>query len=297
MSGQSWYRHNPRDFLDGVVGMSPDMIGAYIVCLNLIYARGGPIPFEPRWLSGCMGCSTRQATALVQRLIDAGKLTDIGGQLTNERAASELQDQAERSAKLAENGAKGGRKLGERFANQNETPAKNEADVAKTKTWPKPGSSIREEKRVDKKEIANAISSACVSDTGFDDFWKAYPKRVAKEGARKAWAAAVKRGVSPEHIAAAARRYAEHPPDEARFIPNPQTWLNGGRYDDEQMETRNGNGMGRHNGQSGGFGGRGPSRIEAIAAVVAAATQAPSACGERGSDSQTWGGNVAVFPR
>ncbi len=75
MSGQAWYRHYATKFLDGVVGMPPDQIGAYIVVLDLIYARGGAIPNDTRWLSGHMGCSTRAAGALVLRLIQRGKLS------------------------------------------------------------------------------------------------------------------------------------------------------------------------------------------------------------------------------
>lgn len=251
MSGQSWYRHSPRDFLDGVVGMTPDMIGAYIVCLDLIYARGGPIPFEPRWLSGCMGCSTRQASALVERLVAAGKLVLADGKLANQRAETELQEQAERSAKLAENGAKGGRKVGERSSNENETSAKNAPDVAISTTSQKPGSSIREEIRREKKDRANALSNLDAREAAFEDFWRAYPKKAGKIDARKAWAAAVKRGASPEHLAASAARYAAHPPDDPKFIPHPATWLNKGRYDDEIQETPHGR-MAGHHGQGSG---------------------------------------------
>ena len=79
----------------------------------------------------------------------------------------------------------------------------------------------------------------------FDQFWKAYPKRTGKEAARKAWAVVAKRGVTPDRIMAGLHRFAEHPPDDPQFIPHPATWLNQGRYDDEPMETRNGNSLGR----------------------------------------------------
>lgn len=79
----------------------------------------------------------------------------------------------------------------------------------------------------------------------FDQFWSAYPRRTGKEAARKAWAVVAKRGVTPDRIMAGLHRFAEHPPDDPQFIPHPATWLNQGRYDDEPMEARNGNGMGR----------------------------------------------------
>ena len=70
---------------------------------------------------------------------------------------------------------------------------------------------------------------------GFENFWKSYPRRVGKVAAEKAWAAACKRSDS-EAIITAASRYAQHPPDDPKFIPHPATWLNQGRYDDEEPQ-------------------------------------------------------------
>ncbi|MGW4883392.1 hypothetical protein [Streptomyces murinus] len=74
------------------------------------------------------------------------------------------------------------------------------------------------------------------ADTGFDDFWAAYPRKVAKGTARTAWAKALKRGAEPADVIAAAARAAAQwraAHTEVRFIPHPTTWLNGERYDDE----------------------------------------------------------------
>jgi hypothetical protein len=79
-------------------------------------------------------------------------------------------------------------------------------------------------------------------DAGFTQFWETYPRRTGKEAARKAWCKAKQRGATCQAMIEAARKFAEHPPDDAQFIPHPATWLNQGRYDDEPMETRNGNG-------------------------------------------------------
>ncbi|WP_435643388.1 hypothetical protein ACR9VJ_18245 [Streptomyces sp. H49] len=74
------------------------------------------------------------------------------------------------------------------------------------------------------------------ADAGFDDFWAAYPRKVAKGTARTAWAKALKRGAEPADVIAAAARAAAQwraAHTETRFIPHPATWLNGERYDDE----------------------------------------------------------------
>lgn len=67
----------------------------------------------------------------------------------------------------------------------------------------------------------------------FDEFWTAYPRKVAKQPAVKAWKAALKRGEDPAHVIAVARRYAtEKANSDPRHIAHASTWLNGCRYDD-----------------------------------------------------------------
>lgn len=68
---------------------------------------------------------------------------------------------------------------------------------------------------------------------GFDLFWQAYPKKVGKEAARKAFDR-VK--VPVETLLAAIERQKggrQWQEDGGRFIPNPATWLNQGRWEDE----------------------------------------------------------------
>lgn len=69
---------------------------------------------------------------------------------------------------------------------------------------------------------------------GFDDFWAAYPKKVGKLAASKAYATAVKRGAEPAELLTAARRYAALVASaDPRFTAHPTTWLNQGRHEDE----------------------------------------------------------------
>jgi hypothetical protein len=72
----------------------------------------------------------------------------------------------------------------------------------------------------------------------FDLFWSDYPRKVAKEGARKAFAKAAKIA-SVETILAGVRRFAADPNlPEKQFIPHPATWLNRGSWDDEPLPDR-----------------------------------------------------------
>lgn len=85
-----WYKHNVHEFLDGVQGIGADTIGAYIVLLDLIYARGGETRRDDRHLAAVLGSSKRLATALTDRLIELGKIEVHGNFITNSRAKSEV---------------------------------------------------------------------------------------------------------------------------------------------------------------------------------------------------------------
>lgn len=83
--------------------------------------------------------------------------------------------------------------------------------------------------------FAREADDAWPSDA-FDRFWKAYPHKVARKAAQRAFAAAKRTGVTFERLMFALDRYKlEKPPDRAWC--NPATWLNGGRWDDEPAAT------------------------------------------------------------
>jgi hypothetical protein len=76
------------------------------------------------------------------------------------------------------------------------------------------------------------------SVTSFAEFYMAYPRKVGKEAARRAFERAAK-SAAPQLIVDGARRYATDPNlPEKQFIPHPATWLNDGRWDDEPLPPR-----------------------------------------------------------
>lgn len=71
------------------------------------------------------------------------------------------------------------------------------------------------------------------SDDGFDSFWKIYPRKVGKGAAEKAWE---KQKPNLDVVVASveAQMTSEQwQKDNGQFIPNPATWLNQKRWDDE----------------------------------------------------------------
>ena len=74
-------------------------------------------------------------------------------------------------------------------------------------------------------------------DEIFDAFWSAYPKKVGKGDARRAFGK-VPKSVWPKLVPAveAQKNSRQWQEEGGRFIPNPATWLNQGRWDDEAAE-------------------------------------------------------------
>lgn len=75
--------------------------------------------------------------------------------------------------------------------------------------------------------------------TGFDRFWAAYPRKVGKQAARKSWsrlkpsAELTQRILDAVEYQKGSRQWREN---NGQFIPNPATWLNQGRWEDELVK-------------------------------------------------------------
>lgn len=74
------------------------------------------------------------------------------------------------------------------------------------------------------------------SDGRFEDFWKAYPKKIGKDAARRAFD---KRKITADmmpSVLQSVRKQCQSDAwkkDDGQFIPHPATWLNQGRWQDE----------------------------------------------------------------
>jgi hypothetical protein len=70
-------------------------------------------------------------------------------------------------------------------------------------------------------------------DPDFAAFWSAYPRKVAKAAAAKAWHSSKQRPPLADLLAALEKHKASEQWQAARFIPHPVTWINQQRWDDE----------------------------------------------------------------
>lgn len=118
---------------------------------------------------------------------------------------------------LAEHSTNARRTLDERSTNARENAADNK----------------NKNKNKNKKENVTR-ARACEADS-FELFWAQYPRKVAKDRARKVWASLkpteelFKRIMDALSVQKRSRQWQD---DEGRFIPHPCTWLNQRRWED-----------------------------------------------------------------
>ena len=122
--------------------------------------------------------------------------------------------------------AKGRAQTAKRVANHRS----NATTVTPTVTPPL----AREEKR--REEVIPPASP-----DGFAEFYEKYPKKVGKPAALKAFRSARVNGHLPELLADIESRITggEWAPEKQQFIPNPATYLNQRRWEDEKAEPVN----------------------------------------------------------
>ena len=72
------------------------------------------------------------------------------------------------------------------------------------------------------------------ADIDFDNFWKLYPKKVAKADALKAWNKAIKTKTA-ERLLELTKAYAEGKLPEDKYIPYPASWLNKELYESVEV--------------------------------------------------------------
>ena len=125
-----------------------------------------------------------------------------------------------KSAAYSENGKKGGRgnKANESELKQNKANESKMPNI-RHKTQDK-------DKDKDKDNIASP----------FESFWAAYPRKVGKQAAKKAFSKVsvpVKTLIDAVNSQKNSEQWRK---DNGRYIPNPATWLNQGRWDDVLAE-------------------------------------------------------------
>lgn len=246
MTGLPWFKCYPRDFNDGLMGLTMEERGAYITILNAIYARGKPVEDDPSYWRAMLQCSGKAWSKVRAALIVKRKLFEVTVDgvpcLMNRRAAEEIEENLETRRKLSERGARGGAKP--------RVKDKENNDVTEAAAKPVLSDTEAEtEQKRDREAIASLVHSfACALERvakahvakrvaeDFRAFWAVYPRRVAKDAAEKSFGKAWRKVGTENPLAVILAGIERALPgwDDPQFIPHPATWLNQGRWADEE---------------------------------------------------------------
>jgi hypothetical protein len=138
-----------------------------------------------------------------------------------------IEDPSRETHRTARESAPSGRSAGKR-------KKKEAAEEEESKTSAASESSANSTPSAGRQKKNQGERRGAAAGDAFERFWAVYPKRVAKEAARKAFAAAITRGVDAEILVAGAQRYAvERQGQPPRYTKHPATWLNAGCWEDE----------------------------------------------------------------
>lgn len=87
--------------------------------------------------------------------------------------------------------------------------------------------------------VSESVSKSSLNTRALDFvvFWKAYPRKVGKKKALKAWCSASDLPPLSDVLAALEKQKQSHDwtKDGGDFIPHPTTWINGARWDDQLL--------------------------------------------------------------
>jgi hypothetical protein len=91
----------------------------------------------------------------------------------------------------------------------------------------------RDEKKAGREPARTRAKARAAPAEAFERFWAAYPRKVAKEAARRAFTAAIEGGADVEAVVAGAQRYAiERQNEPERYTKYPAGWIREKRWED-----------------------------------------------------------------
>lgn len=218
------------DYLGDTRHLTTEQHGAYLLLLMTMWRAEGKLPNCDKKLARIVGAT---ASRWAKIKADVLEFFDVEEDfITNKRLMFELKKASEKSIKRAEAGTRGGEAKAlkdnkARVANASQLPCHSSEPEPDTTVTNVPVVVTPPAKRPDRKLIAE----------GFVAFWQAYPLRKGKEAAAKAFARALTRIDDPDPLGVilAGIERCQREWDDPKYIPHPSTWLNQGRWADEEI--------------------------------------------------------------
>ena len=219
----NFYRRFPGDYLRDTQHLTLAQHGIFNLLLDTLYATEKPIQSREDAYRITRSFET-QSVSDCNKIIDEF-FTETRHGITNKRVEEEIERANIRAKVSRENGLQGGR------------PKTNWVSLGLAKPNLEKSSP---DSRLQTPDNANSQSKPIAQKPGeselfgFKVFWDAYPKRVGKPAARRAWLSKVKDDSRyPEVIAGLEQWKASEQWREIQFVPYPATFLNQQRWQDQ----------------------------------------------------------------
>lgn len=222
MSSAPWFRFFPTDWISGVAQLSAAERGVYVTLIAMIYDAEGPVPLDESRLARACGIPVHGFRRALDALVDLDKLQIEDGKITNKRAKTELTERASRvdRARDAASSSWDKRKKNQHSKNGSALPEQSEPNATRAPVTTTTTDS----------EIDNSISEKrAQARAAFARFWNAWPHKVGKPAAEKAFAKVVD---EIEIILVGIESYIRDKPPDRPWL-NPATFLNQRRWEDQ----------------------------------------------------------------
>lgn len=206
----NYYPFHPGDYLRDTAHLEPMEDLAYRRLLDLYYLSESPIPLETQQVSRRLRLGSESVIAVLNEFF----ICTPNGYI-HKRCDAEIADYRHRQDKSRQNGKLGGR------------PKKTQqvilANPEETQSKPR-----------ETQQKANQNQNHNSTSVGFTEFWQAYPRKVGKGAAEKAWTKANPDLQSVLTALAWQTKQDAWTKDGGQFIPHPGTYLNQRRWEDEK---------------------------------------------------------------
>jgi uncharacterized protein YdaU (DUF1376 family) len=224
----NYFEFHIGDYAQATQHLSMLEDAAYSRMLRWCYANERPLPFDIKQIERLVRAQSKPEREAVSNVLSEFfvQMDDGWHQDRVDREIARYQDKQRKASASANARWKKGETHNEgnanAYANALQTLCEGNAnqtpDTNKTPIAPLPG--------------GETVAS---SPPGFDDFWQAYPRKVGKGAALTAWKRARVNGHLADVLAAITvqRSSEQWQRDGGRFVPNPATWLNQRRWEDE----------------------------------------------------------------
>lgn len=217
-----YYQFNIGDYQSHTAHLSETEDLVYRRLLDWMYLHEKPIPLDIDEVSRQIRMRTH-SDCIANVLREFFDRMDYGW--ISERVLKEVEKAGEKSRKASDSAKARWSKI----ADANAMRTHSEGNATQD-TLPKTQNTVHKEKSQDKP-----------ADDLFDRFWTAYPKKMGKDAAKKAF---TKRKIGKELLQEILvsldqqKKTDQWMKDGGQFIPAPATWLNQGRWQDEVISVQ-----------------------------------------------------------